>query len=267
MNQLAVQDRYLHRMATKSVKSIQSRVSKEPEFAAAAVSGLTGPAGSINFDQVTKTKTLEKIVVEADTNALGTIVSLFERLIKNPGTADAKVAASSRHILTGLLVAIVRARAPAPIQDDSAESVQAILEKILVIFLRFAYFTNEGVGNEPATEPALSESARELFRSRINSCLNTLIANQRYAAAVPYAVVHKIHDAEKSGEFGKCIVGMDGAVRASVKTAFKSLKKLSKKVSATVYTFSRIGHTNHSTLSRGRRIAHPVSPLSSFSTP
>ncbi|KAE8373088.1 DNA polymerase phi-domain-containing protein [Aspergillus bertholletiae] len=226
-NQLAVEDRYLHRMAAKAAKTIQTRVSKEPEFAAASVNGLMGSAGAVNFDQVTKTKTVEKIVVEANLDALKQIVPLFEKLIACPGTSDSKVAASSRQFLAGLLLSIVRSRASA--NGESEEGAKEVLEHILFTFARFAYFVEKDGESrgQVAAEPALTEQTQELFRSRINSCLNSLIANQKYATDLPYAVVRKIRDAAKSEEYGKFIIAMDDTLQDSVKGAFKSLKKLS----------------------------------------
>ena len=102
-NQLAVEDRYLHRMAVKAAKAIQGRVSKEPGFAAVAIRGLMGTSGTLNFDQATKTKTVEKIVAEANHEALEEIVPFFEKLIQKPGTTDEKTAASNRQFVAGLL--------------------------------------------------------------------------------------------------------------------------------------------------------------------
>ncbi|KAL1966912.1 hypothetical protein VTN77DRAFT_3656 [Rasamsonia byssochlamydoides] len=219
MNQLAVEDRYLHRMAQKAAKSIHARVSKEPEFAAAAVNGLLGPSGSVNFDQITKTKTVDKIVVEASPDALKQIVSLLERLIAVPGT-DGQAAASSRQSLAGLLVSIVRSR------SSAGEEYQPIMEDVLSVFVRFAYFVAQG---DNAPQPSLSQTTQELFRTRINSCLNSLISNSKDPAGLSYSVVRKIRDSAKSAESGKFIIEMDDKIRESVEGAFKSLKKLSSK--------------------------------------
>lgn len=226
-NQLAVDDRYLHKMAAKSAKTIQARVAKEPEFAGASVVGLMGSAGSVNFDQVTKTKTVEKIVAEANLDALKQIVPLFSKLIAAPGTDDSKAAASTRQILAGLLLAIVRSQAST--SGDSHAEVESVLEHILFTFVQFAYFT-DSEEKKAAAQPALTQQTQELFRSRITSCLNSLIASQKHATTLPYAVVRKIRDAAKSGEFGKFIINMDETLNESVKTAFKSLKKLSSTV-------------------------------------
>ncbi|KAL4895395.1 DNA polymerase phi-domain-containing protein [Aspergillus ambiguus] len=224
-NQLAVEDRYLHKMAAKAAKTMQTRVSKEPEFAAACISGLMGSAGAVNFDQATKTKTVEKIVVEANLDALKQIVPLFEKLVALPATNDSKIAASNRQFLAGLLVSIVRSRASAT--SESEDGMQDILERILLIFVRFAYFVDKDGAQGP--HPAFTEQSQELFRNRISSCLNSLIASQKYATTLPYAVVRKIRDAAKSDEFGKFIIDVDDKLRESIKNAFKSLKKLSSK--------------------------------------
>jgi DNA polymerase phi len=226
-NQLAVEDRYLHKMAVKAAKTMQTRVSKEPEFAAACISGLMGSAGAVNFDQATKTKTIEKIVVEANLDALKQIVPLFETLVASPATSDPKIAASNRQFLAGLLLSIVRSRASAG--GEAEGGMQDILEHILFIFVRFAYFVDKDGGAQGAN-PAFTQQTQELFRNRINSCLNALIASQKYATTLPYAVVRKIRDAAKSEEYGKFIIDMDDTLRESIKTAFKSLKKLSSKV-------------------------------------
>ncbi|RDW93732.1 DNA-directed DNA polymerase POL5 [Aspergillus mulundensis] len=222
-NQLAVKDRYLHRMAVKAAKAIQARVAKEPEFAAASVKGLMGSAGSVNFDHITKTKTVEKIVSEANLEALNTILPLFEKLVASPGTEDSKAAASSRQVLAGLLLSMVRARVSA--SDAADEASEAALEKVLFIFARFAYFTSEEGKN--GAQPPFTQQTQELFRSRINSSLNSIIAAQKHAATLPYAVVRKIRDAVKSEEYGKFIISMDDTIKDAVKGAFKALKKLS----------------------------------------
>ncbi|KAF3387474.1 DNA polymerase V [Penicillium rolfsii] len=221
-NQLAVEDRYLHKMAVKATKAIQTRVSKEPGFAASAVRGLMRTSDIVNFDQATKTKTIEKIVADANSDALTEIIPLFEKLILNPGTTEEKAAASNRQFVAGLLLSIVRAKA-ATGNSDSEEDYQSVLEQILFIFVRFAYFMDS------APKPALSQATQELLRNRINSSLNSLLASQKYAATIPYAVVRQIRDGAKSQEYGKFIISIDDKLQDSVKTAFKSLKKLSSK--------------------------------------
>jgi DNA polymerase phi len=214
-------------MAVKAAKAIQARVSREPGFAAVAIRGLMGTSGTLNFDQATKTKTVEKIVAEANPQALEEIVPFFEKLIQTPGSTDEKTAASNRQFVAGLLLSIVRSKASAT--EGDAEDIETSLEKILSIFVRFAYFLDTGKGST-VPEPALSSATQEMLRNRINSCLNSLMSNQKFAATLPYVVVKQIRDAAKSGEFGKFIIDIDEKLQDSVKAAFKSIKKLSGKV-------------------------------------
>ncbi|KAI7972424.1 hypothetical protein EIK77_008887 [Talaromyces pinophilus] len=218
MNQLAVEDRYLHRMAVKAAKTIQKRVSKEPSFAAVAVKGLL--SGSLQFDQITKTKTVEKIVLEADAESLQKIIERLERLIATPGVEEAKAAVSSRQYLADIFVSVVRTR------SSAGEEYRPVLQYILSILVRYAYFGGEQGG----ANPAISSATQELFRNRINSCLNSLISNIQDPAEVAYAVVRQIRDLQKSEEYGKFIIEIDGTIAESVDAAFKSLKKLSSKV-------------------------------------
>lgn len=225
MNQLAVEDRYLHRMAVKAAKTIQKRVSNEPPFAAIAVKGLL--SGSLQFDQITKTKTVEKIVLEADAESLQIIIERLEHLIATPGIEEAKAAASSRQYLADLFVSVVRTRSPA------GEEFTPVLQYILSILVRYAYFGGEQGG----ANPAISSASQELFRNRINSCLNSLISNIKDPAEVAYTVVRQVRDLQKSEEYGKFIIEIDGTIAESVDAAFKSLKKLSSKVSTSFLTF------------------------------
>lgn len=225
MNQIAVEDRYLHRMAVKAAKTIQRRVSKEPAFASIAVKGLLSLPGSSQFDQITKTKTVEKIILEADAESLKDIVQRLESMIASPGTTEAKLAASSRQYLADLFVSLVRTR------SASGEEYIPVLQYILSVFVQFAYFSApEKLPRELIVNPAISPVTQELFRNRINSCLNSLISNVRDPAEIAHTVVQKIRDLQDSKEYGKFIIDIDGSIAESIDAAFKNLTKLSSKV-------------------------------------
>ncbi|KAH8705519.1 putative DNA polymerase V [Talaromyces proteolyticus] len=221
MNQMADKDRYLYRMAVKAAKKIQERVEKEPEFAAAAVKGLIGPSGSINFDQVTKSDTISRIVAEAGPESLQSIVELLADSIAIPDADEAKYAASIRNYISRVFVSVVKAR------SSTGEEYQPILEEILSVLVRFAYFEGQQDG---IAQPPLAQETQELFREKINLCMKSLITNSKDPAGVSYAVVRQIRNFQKSNEHGKFIIDMDETISESVDAAFKSLKKLSSKV-------------------------------------
>ena len=238
MNQLAVENRYLHRIAARAAKTVQTRAMREPEFAALALRGLLGPTGTVNFDQVTKTKTVEKIITGANPEALKQIVPLFESLIANPGAEDSKAAASSRQHLVGLLHLIVKSQSSAAnptVPDSSKQSI----EKILLVLARFSYLISDVVTDRStlAPSPPFTQASRELFRNRIMSCLNILITGRKDAASFPYIVVRRIHQMADAVEQGKFVIEMTNSVRESVDSAFKILKKITHKVSFTVIKY------------------------------
>lgn len=208
MNQLGAEDRYLHPMAVKASKTILSRASKDPDFAVVAVDSLLGPSGSVNFDKITKSKLVEKIVTATNIAALKRMISIFEDRIAEPDSSEVKGTASGRDILANLLVSIFRNLSP-----DGDES-EIIMDSILSILTRIAY-----------TGDSLNP---QVFRNRISSCLNILISNNKNPAKLAYSVVRQIRDLQKANESGKVIIEMDDSIRESVDGAFKSLKRLFK---------------------------------------
>ncbi|ODH48524.1 hypothetical protein GX48_05393 [Paracoccidioides brasiliensis] len=231
MNQLAVEDRYLHRIATKALKSIQARVGKEPDFIVPALEGLMGPTGAVNFDQITKTKTIEKMISAITANSLKDVVPLFEHMIARPGMHDAKAAASTRQQLASHLLSVVKTQASAINNTAASDELQASVESVLLLLARFAYFVPDKNSKLKHTipEPPITEATQEYFRNRIMSCLNVVISGRKNSVAVPYSVVRKIHEMDASGDWGKFVIEMGKDINESVASAFKTLKKLTRK--------------------------------------
>ncbi|EFQ96849.1 DNA polymerase V [Nannizzia gypsea CBS 118893] len=221
MNQLAVEDRYLHKIAVKAAKSIQTRASKEPDFAYPALCGLMGPRGAVNFDQIAKVKVVEKIVTDVSHTAIKKLVPFFEGLIVNP-EADDKAAASRRQLIANFLQTIVKSVMTSAKENDSDE-LDAAVEVIILTLAKYTYFSGE------AAKPTISGTTRELFRNKIMASLNIVISSQKRSADIVYKIVQKIRDMEENGESGKSIIDMSESITESVHSAFKTLKKINKK--------------------------------------
>ncbi|EFE33163.1 uncharacterized protein ARB_07915 [Trichophyton benhamiae CBS 112371] len=221
MNQLAVEDRYLHKIAVKAAKSIQARASKEPEFAYPALCGLMGPRGAVNFDQIAKVKVVEKIVADVSHTSIKQLMPFFEGLIVNP-EADVKAAASRRQLIANFLQTIVKSFITSAKEDDSDELGSAVQEIILTL-ARYTYFSSD------TAKPPISDATRELFRNKIMASLNIIISNQKRPSDIAYKVVQKIRDMEETGDSGKSIIDMSDSISESAHSAFKILKKINKK--------------------------------------
>ncbi|EER41650.1 DNA polymerase V [Histoplasma capsulatum var. duboisii H88] len=232
MNQLAVEDRYLHRIAARALRSIQARIAREPEFIVDAISGLMGPNGAVNFDHITKTKTIEKMISTLSVDTLKEIIPLFEKMIAAPGIEDVKAAASTRQQLAGYLLSAVRTQASSVINATASDELQSSIESVLLLLARFAYFVhNESNRSSKLTpvKPPITEATQELFRNRMMSCLHIVISGRKTPAAVPYTVVRKIHEMDVEGTWGKFVIEMGEDIKESVTSAFKTLKKLTHK--------------------------------------
>ena len=63
INHVSHEDRFLHRAAEKSLRVMQQTIEAHPSIAAITTSGLISGNGVYNFDQITKTNTVEKILL------------------------------------------------------------------------------------------------------------------------------------------------------------------------------------------------------------
>ncbi|KAM5466640.1 DNA-directed DNA polymerase [Microsporum audouinii] len=221
VNQLAVEDRYLHKIAVKAAKSIQARASKESEFAYPALCGLMGPRGAINFDQIAKVKVVEKIINDVPHTAIKQLMPFFEGLIVNPD-ADEKVAASRRQQIANFLQTITKSLMAAA-KESGSEELDAAVEMIILTLARYTYFSGD------SAKPPISDATRELFRNKIIACLNIVISSRKRSSDITYKIVQKIRDLEEHENPGKFIIDMSESITESVQSAFKTLKKIHKK--------------------------------------
>lgn len=243
VNQLSVKDRYLHRIAQRAAKSIENRAANDPEFITPALRGLMGPAGAVNFDQITKTKTVEKLMSEGSGDGLDHAVEFLEELITEPGTDDAKAAVSRRRQLATLLTSIVKSLAT---KSDAPEGLDSTIKQVMLVLARFAYFVpaNSSKAKDSVPQPPIAESTQEFFRGKISSCLNTVIAGRKNAASVAYQVIQSIREKDQSGEHGKFVIDMGEKIGKSVDSAFKILKKIHHKVSLIIVKSHSVRHAN-----------------------
>lgn len=79
INHVQEKDRFLNRAADKSLKVLILTVENDPRMLANTLPHLIGGHGTYNFDKVTKTKTIEKLLSTVDgTNAKSAIDVLAE---------------------------------------------------------------------------------------------------------------------------------------------------------------------------------------------
>jgi DNA polymerase phi len=68
INHISHEDRFLHRAADRCIKSLLQVAEKDPDTIATIVPRLISENGVYNFDQVTKTKTIDKLLSQLQGN-------------------------------------------------------------------------------------------------------------------------------------------------------------------------------------------------------
>lgn len=237
INQLASAERYLHRIAMNALKAIFKRVEVQPAAVVAVINGLLGqPREQINFDKVTKTKTVEKLLTQVDEAALRQLIPTFRRTIMSPVAVDERAAAASRQASADQLVTIVRSKKSISDGDSLGQLQYSIgTRSILALLAEFAYFTikeDPSVTPERLPNPRMSTQSQEMFRSRISSCLTHLVSTSADPSYFPYTLVRDIHLRKDIDKHCRPLLDTDQNVSDSIGTALKTLEKIQSKQTA-----------------------------------
>ena len=227
MNQLASPDRYLHRAAERTRKTIIDKAKREPEMVISILTTLlTPPKGDINFDSATRTKTIDTLLSLATSSGLlDDFVSVADNLILRPNTKDDKLAQSRRQALADQLVALLRSS-----QNQSGSESSVYIASILSVLAKYAYFEVGSFTESKCPEPAISPKAREMFRSRLSSGFSHLISiksvnSSHFANSLVCDICHP----DPSYAHGQLLLDVDERVQGLLDRALESLSYAKEK--------------------------------------
>ena len=234
INQLASPERYLHRVAERSIKAILARARSSPDGKAPILKALLDPVnGDINFDKITKTKTVEGLISLVDDPAFEQVVDIYEDLVLRPGVEDEKIAASRRQSAADQLVSAVRSIQLPPTEKIPANSgYLANLRRILALLAKCAYSNVDGAPDDRVISPSpqISRSSREMFRTRLSSCLSSLFTKSiGEPSHFAYEVVFDVHGQHQNSNHRSTILNADDNVRNVLEEAWQTLRKIHTK--------------------------------------
>ena len=243
-NQLASPERYLHRTAERSIKALLARARSNPNTRAPILRALLDPVnGDVNFDKITKTKTVEHLISLVTDPTFEQVIEVYEDLILRPGIEDEKIAASKRQSAADQLVSAVRSIQNHPTENILAKSECLMnVRRILALLAKCAYFD---VGNAPDgrginASPKISQVSREMFRTRISSCLSSLVTKPiGEPSYFPYELICNIHGREENSDHPKTVLNADDNVRGVLENAWLTLGKLHTQSSHRPYEEAR----------------------------
>lgn len=247
INQSKKEDRFLHSAALAALSSIQLRVEHDDGTALPIFVALTSKNGSVEFDRITKTKTLEQILLAADDKSLMKIVRHLKSSILRPESEDQAVADSRRQAIADLLLSTVKLYkryekfnektfrkevAHRKEGRSSEERKSNWLRETLETLVECAYFVPaQNAETKKMPLPPISDRSRTMFQERLSSCLTKLLdAKLGDRADVALMVIDMVK--AKSGKSTKLTLAFkaDDAVLSTIKQASKTLDNISAAV-------------------------------------
>ncbi|KAI8938931.1 hypothetical protein NX059_004786 [Plenodomus lindquistii] len=176
INQTKKDDRFLYSAAMSALGAVQSRVQHDQGSTLPIFVALTSKYGSIDFDRITRTKTLEQILVSAEDGSLRKVVRHLNALILRPETEDQMIADSRRQVIADLLLNTVKHYKRYHDVDEEVAEQDTWLRRILELFVEYAYFVpSKDAKTSKVPLPPLSERTKAMFQERLSSCLTKLL--------------------------------------------------------------------------------------------
>ncbi|MCJ1473397.1 DNA-directed DNA polymerase, partial [Lambiella insularis] len=205
VNQLASSERFLHRAAERSLRAIHSRAEKDPEVASVVVRDFA--QNMVNFDVLTKTKTIEKLISQADPKDLRSIVHDFIEVIVRPHVQDERAAAATRQLSADYLVFAVRSRVILNASESSVALYRDFVSLITESLIKYAYF--EPVPDmQHTTSLPISVASREMLKTRLTTCVSLLVLKSDNPAYYPHQVLSFIRSCESRPQVFRSLISL-----------------------------------------------------------
>lgn len=234
INQRAGSQRYLFDATKSALNSAIARSKQDPKATSGLVQGLIEEEAP-NFDQATKTKTVETLLGQANADALLEIVTFVQQLMRKPNIkhGEGTQADAHRRMLADLLLSIVRAHKEPTDLFVKSESKQkqaapsAWLDLVLDTFIQFGYC--ESAQADEISAP-LSDASKSICRSRLSSCVAQLMNLPLGDAAAAIYGLLKTLRASKNSYFNSTA---SKETKALVKRTDKAIQDAQEKVAKT----------------------------------
>jgi DNA polymerase phi len=218
-NQLKADSRYLQRSAQKAIQAMHARVTKTPTVALVVLRGMLADAGALQFDVVTKTKTIEKLVTANDD---GSICDFLGGLFQKPGVGNGNETAHARKTITDLLAnTCVHTLGADQSLQESISGTDAIERSPLVqsrhvieILVQIAFFV------QPA-DPEVTPTSRQYVRERIMACLEQALKTKATGRALLQYTVSSVTRFQSQGL--QPAFDFDDSIKAIMKGARRRL--------------------------------------------
>ena len=237
MNQLASPERLLHLAAQKAIKCVFTRVSRDPSATTTILNGLTRPSGGpINFDQITKTKTIARLLGNVQDDGLMDLLPFFRDTFAQASEQDGKAVESRKRLAADQLVSLTKNRLTSiSAQATVPSKSSAFVTQVLILLAEHAYFIRKPRVSADAmvADSSSSKLSSEMFYSRISSCLNHILAVCAEPATFCYDLVAWIRSTKRGDNGLTLVFDAEDIIGKTVEKAWMMVEKIhSKSMSA-----------------------------------
>lgn len=214
INQSADNNRLLNKVAKKTLLKITEITAQQPEKTILVLKSLLiGDYGSLQFDRLTKTKTVENLVANPVSN--GKLAEFFIEILQKPKSDDIDSVLKAQKWAIDQLLHLVRAKKAKLDAKSDLEWIDSILKALVQV----AYFKE----SDEQEESPISEFAQE----RLNSILSDVVTIERTDNQTwSFKTLSSLLDYAKDH---KPIFDFDEELKAVKDKSLKILKKIRNK--------------------------------------
>ncbi|KAK4180818.1 DNA polymerase phi-domain-containing protein [Triangularia setosa] len=158
MNQVAKEDRYLHRAAIKALKALEAAAQHNPTWLPTILKGLFGKHGAYNFDQRTNTKTIDKLLQHTTSDTIKPVLKALQ--LRDPSKSRLDLE-QYYQALGNYLLRLSSALSEEQYAKESNK--RGVAQKAIKVLAELAY-----------SNKAVPEKVRETLRTRATSAFAKL---------------------------------------------------------------------------------------------
>jgi DNA polymerase phi len=226
INALKGDDRYLQRTTKKVIQALHLRLTKEPKLKHDCLNGLLEGSAFVDFDNITKTKTFEKLLTPEDWSSPGPIQSSLFGYLRQPRTTDPVEAHRRRKVIVNLQSKAFELHLSRPLQeyDPSNEASDLSIStpsQILERWIDVLYFGNM---KWLAPIPEIQEETRNYMKERLAASFEHSLKSGLVGRRLLRQTLVQIRYREVQGE--RRTVEFDEAVEETVRKAWNRLQKI-----------------------------------------
>ncbi|KAF2012208.1 hypothetical protein BU24DRAFT_352794 [Aaosphaeria arxii CBS 175.79] len=234
INQSRKGDRFLHAAALAALKGVQHRVQRQGEAALPIFEAMTTKNGTIEFDKLTQTKTLEQILLSTDDDTLRELVGHLRSLVLRPDTQDQATAASRRQTIADLLLNTVKQYKHYDSDVfSSGDELDNWLRTVFDVLIEHAYFIpTESAKTSKVPLPPITDATRKIFQERLASCLTRLLkVDTASRSSFAKLIIDIIRKKATSSKHLTLLFKAEKLVMKTIDDAFQSLDAIAAKKS------------------------------------